>query len=92
MNKNPGGFQTQLKQTKQDRGTIIRTIVMVVALINQGLVMAGWDPLPFAPEDVELFFTYAFTVVAMLIVWFMNNYVTKKGKAQEEQLRKAGLK
>ena len=32
---------------KTDIGTITRTILIIIALINQGLVIAGKNPLPF---------------------------------------------
>ncbi|WP_430790480.1 phage holin [Virgibacillus flavescens] len=74
-----------------DKGTIIRTIVLVVALINQMLVMWGRSPLPIENDDLELLLTGVFTVVASLVAWFKNNYVTAKGGKQKEVLKKSGL-
>lgn len=75
-----------------DKNSIIRTIVLLFALLNQGLVMAGWDTLPFTSEEVQTGATYGFTVVAALIAWWKNNYLANKGKKQKKQLKKAGLK
>lgn len=75
-----------------DRNSIIRTVVLAFALLNQGLVMAGWDTLPFTQEEVQSFLSYAFTVIAALVAWWKNNYIAEKGKAQATQLRKVGLK
>lgn len=74
-----------------DKGSVIRSIVLAVALINQVLVMNGISTIPFTGEGLELFLTNAFTVVATLIAWFKNNYVTKVGMAQKKTLKKAGL-
>ncbi|KRG15625.1 hypothetical protein ACA30_05935 [Virgibacillus soli] len=63
-----------------DKGMIIRTIVLIAALINQVLVMAGISPLPFSSEEIELFVTGAFTVVATFIAWWKNNSFTKEAK------------
>lgn len=65
---------------KIDRGTIIRTILLALALLNQSLVLAGYSPLPFADAQVELFLTGAFTVVTALWSWFKNNDVTRKAR------------
>ncbi|MDC3412510.1 phage holin [Terrihalobacillus insolitus] len=75
-----------------DKGTIIRTVVLVVALVNQLLVANGVSTLPFSSDEIESFLTGAFTVVATLVAWFKNNYVTSKGKAQKEIIEKEGLK
>jgi len=75
-----------------DKGTIIRTSVLVVALINQGLVMAGWDTLPWTDEDIQLFITGAFTVVASAVAWWKNNSVTKKAIHNDKFLKNKGMK
>ena len=75
-----------------NKGTWIRTAVLVVALINQGLVMAGWDTLPWTDEDIQLFITGAFTVVASAVAWWKNNSVTKKAIRSEKFLKNKGLK
>ncbi|MRG87015.1 phage holin [Salinibacillus xinjiangensis] len=74
-----------------DKGTIIRTVVLAVALINQILVANGVSTLPFTGEQIEAFLTNAFTVVAALVAWFKNNYVTKTGGLQKKALQAQGL-
>lgn len=73
-----------------DKGTITRTVVLIVALINQLLAAFGYSPLPFEGEEVEQAVSSVITVVAALWAWFKNNYVTEKGKKQKEVLRRAG--
>lgn len=74
-----------------DRGTLIRTILLGIALLNNSLVLAGKSPLPFTNEQLELFVSGAFTTVTALVAWFMNNYVTSKGKAQKTTLERQNL-
>ncbi|WP_259545025.1 phage holin [Heyndrickxia sp. FSL K6-6286] len=74
-----------------DKGSLARTVVLVIALVNQFLTMYGLNPLPFSDEDVYNGVTVVFTIVATLIAWFKNNYITHKGKKQKEVLKKEGL-
>lgn len=74
-----------------DRGTLIRSFVLFVALINQTLVIFGKSPLPLDSELVEQFVAVTFTVVSSLIAWFKNNYITEKGKQQRKTLENSGL-
>lgn len=81
-----------------DKGTIIRTIVLAVALINQICFMFGKTALVIDEQQVSDLVntwyaagTMAFTIVTTLIAWFKNNYVTEKGKQQKEALKEKGL-
>ncbi|HBU92387.1 MAG TPA: phage holin [Bacillus pumilus] len=81
-----------------DKGTVIRTVLLLVALINQFLVMFGKTPLPLDEESVNYLAdvlyvagSTLFTTVMTLITWFKNNYVTSKGKKQKEVLKQKGL-
>ena len=56
--------------------TIIRTIVLVVALVNQALTIVGKSPLPFEAEEITEGLSYLFTVVAALWSWWKNNSFT----------------
>ncbi|PAE07492.1 phage holin [Terribacillus saccharophilus] len=74
-----------------DNGTIIRTIVLAVALINQFLIIFDKSPLPFNNIELEQILSSLFTFAASLIAWYKNNYVTKKGKLQKEVLQQSNL-
>lgn len=54
-------------------GTIARTAVLVIALINQILTMFGMNPLPFSDDQVYAGITAIFTVVAAVTAWWKNN-------------------
>lgn len=81
-----------------DKGTVVRTVLLLVALINQFLVMFGKTPLPLDEESVNnlanvlyVAFSTLFTTVMTLVAWFKNNYVTSKGQKQKEILKQKGL-
>lgn len=58
--------------------TIIRTIVLAVALINQGLTLFGYCPLPFESAEVEAGVSLVLTTFASLWAWWKNNSFTEK--------------
>lgn len=57
--------------------TIIRTVCLVVALINQALTIAGHSILPVTDEQVAEVLTLGFTIVTSLWAWWENNSFTK---------------
>ncbi len=65
-------------------GTIIRTIVLTIALLNQFLEMAGFCPLPFEYEKIYEILTTIFTAVASLIAWWKNNSFTQSALEADE--------
>ncbi|MDX8288826.1 phage holin [Metabacillus indicus] len=83
---------------KFDKGTVLRTVLLFVALINQSLIMLGYPILPIEEGQITglidglyLVGSLIFTVVTSLIAWFKNNYVTAKGKAQKKVIEKNNL-
>ena len=74
-----------------DKGTLIRTVVLVIALVNQFLVTAGLNPIPGSETLWGEVVTMIFTGFAAAVAWFKNNYVTWKGKRQKEVLARNNL-
>lgn len=70
-----------------NKTTLIRTIVLAAALINQSLVLAGYSPLPFADAEVEAFVTGAFTIGAAILAWWKNNSLTKEAQRADAYLK-----
>ena len=68
------------------KDTIIRTIVLIVALINQALTLAGKNPLPFEDDEIVNVLSYAFTLGASLWAWRKNNSFTKNAIKADEVL------
>ncbi|MGG1335584.1 phage holin [Bacillus subtilis] len=81
-----------------DKGTVIRTVLLLIALINQTMLMLGKSPLDIQEEQVNQLAdalysacSIAFTIGTTLAAWFKNNYVTEKGKKQRDLLRDNNL-
>lgn len=53
--------------------TIIRTIVLAVAIINQILAIAGKETMPLYESDISQFVSIAFTAASSLWAWWKNN-------------------
>ena len=68
--------------------TIVRTVVLAFALVNQLLAVAGKNPLPFTNEDVGQGVSMALTAAASLWAWWKNNSFTQAAIAADEQLKK----
>ena len=65
-----------MNEQKVTPETIIRTIVLVLALINQALTASGKNPLPFAESEIYELLTLLATIGAALWAWWKNNSFT----------------
>ena len=70
-------------------GTIIRTVVLIVALINQVLTMTGHSVLPFDEQQITDGLSMLFTASAAFWAWWKNNSFTKAAQAADVYLRAA---
>ena len=61
---------------KISAGTIARTIILVLALVNQILAAFGKSPLNIASEDISNVVSLIFTIVAAIAAWWKNNSFT----------------
>lgn len=57
--------------------TIIRTILLVVTIVNQVLTSLGKNPIPFSDEEIYGALTAVATVVMTLWAWWKNNSFTQ---------------
>ncbi|MBU8720555.1 phage holin [Bacillus subtilis] len=83
---------------KYDKGTVIRTVLLLIALINQTTLMFGKSPLDITEDQVnqlaDALYTAGsviFTIGTTLAAWFKNNYVTDKGHQQKAVLKQNNL-
>lgn len=65
-------------------GTIVRTICLFLALINQLLSNAGYAILPIENEQVETIVTTSIMIGVALWNWWKNNSFTKKAIAADK--------
>lgn len=71
-------------------GTIARTLILILALINQLLSASGHAVLPIEDAQVETLVSTIWTVVAAVAAWWKNNSVT--AAAQEADVIMKDLK
>lgn len=66
--------------------TIIRTIVLVIALANQVLAMLGREAFPMTEDEVYQIVTIIVTVGASVWAWWKNNSFTADAIRADEIL------
>lgn len=66
--------------------TIIRTIVLLLALINQILVTTGHSVIPISDEQITEIITLIVTIGASLWAWWKNNSFTKSAIEADKYL------
>lgn len=64
--------------------TIVRTVVLALALINQILSATGHAVLPIEDAQVETLITTAVTVAASLWAWWKNNSFSQSALRADE--------
>ena len=70
--------------------TIIRTIVLILALVNQVLAIYGKEVIPVTEDEVYQLVTLIVTIASTLWAWWKNNSFTQEAlqaDAYLEQLR-----
>lgn len=68
-------------------GTIARTACLVLALVNQVLMVLGYKVIDVSDDTVNTLITTAFTVVTALIAWWKNNSFTQAAIEADEVMR-----
>jgi len=68
------------------KGTVMRTAVLLIALVNTTLQLFGVDVLPFTENEVEMGVSAVLNVTAALAAWWWNNSFTEKAREADKQL------
>ena len=66
---------------------IVRLVVLAVLLLNQSLVVMGWNPLPFSEDEIYEGVSSVATVIVALWAWWKNNSITKEAQQADEYLK-----
>lgn len=66
---------------------IIRLIVMIVLLINQTLIVVGYNPLPFSEEQIFDGVSSLATAAMAVYVWWKDNPVTKNAVMAQDKMK-----
>lgn len=61
---------------KISAGTVARTIVLLLALVNQVLSMLGIPVLPIEDEAINTVVSTLWTIAAAVVAWWKNNSFT----------------
>ena len=72
--------------------TIIRTIVLFLAILNNVLSLLGKNPLPYENEEIENAVTIIVTVIATLWAWWKNNSFTLPARMGDEEMNRQRIK
>lgn len=72
--------------------TIIRTIVLVIAIINNILTLLGKNPFPYTADEIENAVAIIFTVVATLWAWWKNNSFTLPARLGDQEMERQRAK
>lgn len=75
-----------MKKVKPD--TIIRTIILILALANQVLAIMGKQAIPVTEDEVYQLVTLLITIGAALWSWWKNNSFTLPAIKADEYLEK----
>ena len=71
---------------KITKGTLIRTVVLLLALINQVLAICGVSPIPIDDDTATNVISTLWTVIASVVAWWKNNSFTENAITADEYL------
>ena len=80
---------------KVKKETVLRTIILFVAIANQILTSCGKNPLPFSEDEIYQMLSLVLTTVSALVAWWKNNSFTNEALEADiymDQLREANSK
>lgn len=68
-------------------GTIARTIILILALVNQVLTATGHSVINVSDESINTLISTGFTIVTAIIAWWKNNSFTQSALKADEVMR-----
>lgn len=71
---------------KITKGTIIRTVILLLALVNQVLAICGVSPIPIDDDTATNVISTLWTVIASVVAWWKNNSFTENAITADEYL------
>ena len=69
-------------------GTIARTIILALALINQLLTVMGLSPIPIEDESITEVISLVVTIGASLVAWWKNQSFSPEAIEADKYMRK----
>lgn len=77
---------------KVTAGTISRTIVLILAALNQLLGIAGYDIINIPDETINALVDSAFLIGAAVVAFWKNNSFTKEALEADEYMKELKAK
>ena len=74
-------------EAKITKGTVVRTIMLLIVVINMVLKNTGKQPIEIAESDVYSTIEMVVSVVIILLSWWKNNSFTKNAQIADEYLQ-----
>ena len=68
-------------------GTIARTAILILALVNQVLTATGHSVIKVSDDDINTLISTGFTIVSALIAWWKNNSFTPSAIKADAAMR-----
>lgn len=68
-------------------GTIARTAILILALVNQVLTATGHSVINISDENINTLISTGFTIVSALIAWWKNNSFTQAAIMADEVMK-----
>lgn len=78
-----------MKSTQISAGTIARTILLALALLNQLLAACGVQALPIEDEAIHTLVSTLWTTAASLAAWWKNNSFTRAARTGDAAMQQA---
>ena len=68
-------------------GTIARTAILVLALVNQILTATGHSIINISDESINTLISTGFTIISAVLAWWKNNSFTRSALKADEVMR-----
>ena len=68
-------------------GTIARTVILILALVNQVLTATGRSIIKVSDDDINTLISTGFTIVSAIIAWWKNNSFTQAAIMADEIMK-----
>ena len=68
-------------------GTIARTVILILALVNQVLTATGHSIINISDENINTLISTGFTIISAIIAWWKNNSFTPSAIKADAAMR-----
>lgn len=68
-------------------GTIARSLILILAVVNQMLTMSGHSLIPISDELINALVSNLWTISAALLAWWKNNSFTKSALVGDHAMK-----